>query len=136
MTDPRIVDVYVSADIFVAGYSDDGMPYTAEVFYVQAEAANGQRWDHGVRFPACIAHACEDEPGQWFENVKAQAEARAERLAARIRAAGMVLDLAHWSEGRPAYGSAAYSGEDEVALEKREAEAERWGDGGELRFVA
>lgn len=104
---------FVQADLFQAGYSDDGAPYTAEVFFVMAEDARGNRWSHAARFPACVAEHYNDEGGSGtaFHNVKADAEARVERLRARIEAAvygGAALDLTYWNEERPCYGSAAY----------------------------
>lgn len=78
-------------DYLVAnGYSEDGEQLTKLVYFVVAEADNGAR----------IAHRYS------FDN-----EADAEKLCKRIRYAfgyGRPLNLDHWDEIDPAYGSEAY----------------------------
>jgi len=54
----------------------------------------------------------------------AGAEAVAAALNARLALGKLPVAFGRWQEGRPAYGSDAYDPEDEIALERREAEEE------------
>ena len=97
----------VVSDLYLAGRTEDGADFTAEVYYVVAEDARGNRYAHVSRFPG--ADASRDDDGYWhFADVREASAAEATRLCARIEAAGGVIDHAHWSPMRPAYGSAAY----------------------------
>ena len=112
---------HITTDVYVAGIrSDDGMPYTAEVYCVQAEAADGRRWNHHAQFAGCKVGMCVETGETYFADVRQDAQARAQRLLDRILAAGGSIDLTHWSEGRPAYGSDAYCGAEEALLERME----------------
>lgn len=97
----------VVSDLYLAGRTEDGEDFTAEVYYVVAEDERGNRWAHVSRFAG--AEASRDEDGFWhFADVREASVAEANRLCARIEAAGGVINHAHWSSMRPAYGSAAY----------------------------
>jgi hypothetical protein len=97
----------VGSDLYLAGRTEDGQDFTAELYYVMAEDASGNRWRHETNFPG--ADAQRDEDGYWhFGDVREAAQRAAEQLLARIERAGGQLDLTHWREARPAYGSAAY----------------------------
>jgi hypothetical protein len=71
----------------------DGAVYR-RFWFVAAEAANGRRWVHEVRF-------FEDEAG------------RAKNLARRVLAAGEI-DTQNWNEGYSVYGSQAWQAEDNL----------------------
>lgn len=61
----------------------------------------------------------------WESEVLPKAEALAAALTARLANMGkQPVGFTHWEEARPAYGSEAYDPEDEIALERREAEDE------------
>lgn len=99
----------VVSDLYLAGRTEDGLDYTAEVYFVQAEDAQGNRWNHRARFVGCKVHHDDEGFGYvHFEDIRDDAKAQADRLLARIHAARGAINLAHWDEARPAYGSAAY----------------------------
>jgi hypothetical protein len=106
----KVVSVEVGSDLYVAGRSDDGTDYTAEVYLVIVEFADGQRWAHSRTFPGCNVE--QDEEGySHFGDIRVAAEADASRLADRVRAAltaGRVLNDAHWNDYYPVYGSRPY----------------------------
>lgn len=116
---------YVDSDLYQAGHSCDGHPYTAEAYFVMAEDATGNRWRHHATFKGCTTYSGEETDGETvFTDVRVEAEAKVDRLLARIQAAGGVIDLAHWSEARPAYGSDAYQAYgqyDDWMTERKEA---------------
>lgn len=96
----------VASDLYLAGRTEDGHDFTAELYYVVAEDARGNRWRHETNFPG--ADAQRDEDGFWhFGDVRETAQKRAERLLARVERVGQI-NPAHWRDMRPAYGSAAY----------------------------
>jgi hypothetical protein len=104
-----MLDFAVCSDLYVAGRTEDGEDYTAEVYFVVAEDARGNRWRHHASFPGAGTPEYDEEGfGPYFADVRESAKAEADKLLARIVAAGGRIDLAHWSEDRPAYGSAAY----------------------------
>lgn len=112
----------VVSDLYLAGRTEDGEDFTAEVYYVVAEDERGNRWAHVSRFAG--AEASRDEDGYWhFADVREASVAEANRLCARIEAAGSPLNFDHWFGMSPAYGSAAYMAHgaaDEVQAERRE----------------
>lgn len=114
-------DVEVVSDVYVAGRTEDGVPYTAEVYFVTAVAPDGRRWNHFKRFHGCAVHL--DEEGfQQFEDIREPAKAAAERVEARVLAA-REIDLAYWSETYPVYGSEAYQAQaGEIAARDRAAD--------------
>lgn len=112
---------YVTSELYQAGRRDDGTPFIAEVYFVQAEYPNGERLDHHARFPGCEVSVSEEDGYQVFSDTREQAESRAGRLLNRILEGG-AINRAYWSEGRPVYGSAAYDPQAEIDLERREFE--------------
>ena len=113
----------IGSDLYCAGRRDDGSEFHAERFYVFAEDARGNRWTHGSQFAGCAVHWSSEVGCNFFEDIREEARARAERLLARILAAGGRIDLQHWGESRPVYGSPAYEeyGQwDDIALERAE----------------
>lgn len=114
---------YITSDLYQAGRQEDGVPFIAEVYFVQAEFADGRRLDHQARFPGCkVEH---DEEGcPHFADTRDDAQLAAGRLLDRILQAEGAMNPAYWREGRPVYGSAAYDPREELALEAREREDE------------
>ena len=103
----QVIHAGVRADRVPVGFNEDGEIFGDE-FVVVAESSTGRRWVHREAF--------------------AKAEF-AERLAARVQAAG-VISLEHWVETYPVYGSAAWEVEDgeraanlRFALQRGDAEA-------------
>jgi len=98
----------IVSDVYVAGRTEDGERYTAEVYYVQAEDERGNRWAHYAHFKGCETGYDEEYGIPTFKDVRPEAMAQAQHLLDRIVEAGGILDLNHWTETRPCYGSAAY----------------------------
>jgi hypothetical protein len=104
----------VASDLFNAGYSCDGHPFIAECFYVLVENEAGRRFRHAVTFQGTERLVCEETGDACFPDLRAEASAKAERLAARVNAAleaGVALDSDRWEEVDPAYGSDEYVGQ-------------------------
>jgi len=121
----KVVSVEVGSDLYVAGRGEDG-DYVAVVFFVIVTFVSGLRWAHQVSFPGCKIVCDESTDGETnFVDTRAEAEADAERLAARVRAAllaGRKLDSARWYGYRAEYGSRAYVEEvAEMTEEERRA---------------
>ena len=102
---------YVASDLFNAGYSCDGHPFIAEQYYVMIENATGRRFRHQVIFNGTQEVVCEESGDSYFPDLRQEASAKAERLAARVNAAlqsGQFLSPTFWNEIDPAYGSDEY----------------------------
>jgi hypothetical protein len=101
----------VVSDLFNAGYSCDGHPFIAEQFYVVIENAAGKRFRHQAIFNGTQQVICEETGDAHFPDLRAEASAKADRLAARVNAAldaGQFISPTFWDEIDPAYGSDAY----------------------------
>jgi hypothetical protein len=116
----------ICSDLYVAGRNEDGQDFTAEVYFITATDERGNRWRHGHVFPGCRPEVSEDPDGGYccthFNDVRNEAMAEAERLLNRIETAGKV-NLDHWREDRPMYGSRAcveYGQYDDWMEERRE----------------
>lgn len=84
----------VRSDVVSLGrHWEDGEEMIGFTAYVVAEAPDGRRWAH--------SHS-------YTETDPEGAEAKADRLLQRIEAAGGRINLVHWHEIDPAYGSIAY----------------------------
>lgn len=97
-----------------------------ERFCVRATAVNGRRWEHEHAWTAGLFCSGADEEG-WptYRRVEAEgARAAAQRLADAVKAAlanGRRLNLAHWVEVYPEYGSPAYEvAEADIVLAERQ----------------
>lgn len=102
---------YVASDLYQAGFSCDGHPFIAECFYVLIEDAAGRRFRHNATFNGTEEVVCDETGDSCFPDLRQEASAKADRLAARVNAAlaaGNKLDAALWDEVDPAYGSDAY----------------------------
>jgi hypothetical protein len=99
------------SDLFDAGRTADGDSFIAEAFYVLIENARGTRFRHVATFRTTEMLICEETGESYFPNLREEATAKAERLAARVNAAfatGKGVDWAYWIEVDPAYGSDEY----------------------------
>lgn len=102
---------YVASDVFNAGISCDGRPFIAEQFYVLIENAAGKRFRHQAIFNGTQQVICEETGDAFFPDLRTEATAKAERLAARVNAAlaaGKSISPTFWDEVDPAYGSDEY----------------------------
>lgn len=102
--------VRVNSFLVLAGHTDDGQEYHAEVYRLEIVDDYGNRWVHQHSFRGFEKFQGDD--GDIFHDVRPEAKAKAERLAGRIRSAGTV-DLQHWVRSDPVYGSRAYIAEDQ-----------------------
>jgi hypothetical protein len=102
---------YAASDLYQAGFSCDGHPFIAECFYVLMEDAAGRRFRHNAIFNGTNQVVCEETGDACFPDLREEASAKAERLAARVNAAlaaGNKLAADLWEEVDPAYGSDSY----------------------------
>lgn len=103
-----VYTAHVASDLFNAGYSCDGHPFIAEQYYVVIENAAGRRFRHTATFNGTEQLVCEETGDSCFSDLRKEASAKAERLAARVNAAfaaGKDVDWTYWGEVDPAYGS-------------------------------
>ena len=118
----------VVSDFYHAGYTEDGQSFVAEVYYVTMENAAGRRFHHEALFRG--TKVLVDEDGEsYFPDLREEASAKAERLAARVNvalAAGMGVDLTHWVEADPAYGSDEYVAQNTEAKRLSQERREAW----------
>lgn len=116
---------YATSDLYNAGHSCDGHPFIAECFYVMVENAAGRRFRHQATFDGVERLVCEETGEPHFADLREEASAKAERLAARVNAAlaaGLALDSGLWYEVDPAYGSDEYQSQ---GIEAQRAFADR-----------
>jgi hypothetical protein len=107
------LEISAVSDLFNYGMTEDGTPFIAERYFIEAEATNGQRWIHTARFDSVVkVDGGEECDGMvFFEDHRQEASDKCEALAERIRLfmnAGGKLDPVHWIESDPRYGSNAY----------------------------
>jgi hypothetical protein len=118
-------NAYVASDLYNAGYSCDGHPFIAERFYVVIENEAGRRFQHEANFNGTERLVCEETGDPCFSDLREEATAKAERLAARVNAAltsGNGIDWAYWFEIDPVYGSEEYQSQ---GIEAQRAFADR-----------
>jgi len=101
------LQVEVGSDLFEVRGNDG--PEIFERFFVQVVTPKGRRFRHEFSFPAVeLAH--DPEEGPYYRRVWDAAD-KAEAFASRVRArldAGGKLNMDHWGEAAPVYGSEAY----------------------------
>jgi hypothetical protein len=99
------------SDLYQAGITTDGQPFIAETFYVVIENADGNRFRHECNFNGTNPEFSEEDDNVYFPDLRAEAAAKAERLANKVNAAfasGKGIDWSFWFEVEPVYGSNAY----------------------------
>lgn len=124
--DGKLIAVDVCSDLYVAGRTDDGEEYTAEVYLVCAEFENGEVYAHVERFKGCKVEQVDTEDDSFtaFIDIREEQKAKAERLALRVRqcvATGRKLDPQFWTFHRTVYGSRAYLQEVEQMTPRQRA---------------
>ena len=97
----------VASDAYEAGHTEDGQQYTAELYYIVAEDEDGNRWRHNVDFHGCIVYRDFDGV-PLFRDIRAKQNERVTTLLNQIIIHAGELDMTHWTNMRPAYGSYAY----------------------------
>lgn len=104
------LDICIGSNVYKAGTTEDGEAFTAERYFVEVTATNGQRWVHTVQFDGCRVVA--DEEGfDHFLDVRDEARDAVSLVETRVKAhlaTGGKLDPVMWREVDPAYGSDAY----------------------------
>jgi hypothetical protein len=109
----KILSCYVDSELYQAGRDEDGQPYTAEVYLVCLEFKSGEVYAHNEHFKGCNPQEVDDgeEVFTYFEDIREQAKARADKLQARVQACldkGGKPDPQFWHFHRTIYGSGAY----------------------------
>jgi hypothetical protein len=107
----KVVNVEVGSDLYLAGRTEDGLDYTAEVYIVVVEFADGTRWAHKTSFRGCEVEVDNEDGYKFFKDVRDAAQAKANALCNRVTFAvdaGRTLDRACWVDYFPVYGSGAY----------------------------
>lgn len=119
--------LYVESYAYKAG-TRDGEDYTAEMYFVQAVYPNGDRYRHAHSFLGCKVEYCEEANESFFMDIRDEAKARADRLLARIQAAGNSIDVGgpHWAPAWPVYGSPAWEREQAEMTPRQLAGGEEW----------
>lgn len=100
------MDVTVITNLYCAGMTEDGEYYTAETYSVLVEDINGNRWVHEVEFKGCSVETLEDG-FKIFHDIRQEASKQAHILKRRVTMA-QSINLDHWVEIDPAYGSIAF----------------------------
>ena len=106
-----IKEVHVSSKVYEATRNtEDGVPFTAECYFVEGETEDGFRFRHTRNFLGG-ANSTQEDGWTVVDDVRKEAMAEAQTLADRINAhlrAGGSLGEEHWRETHPVYGSPAY----------------------------
>lgn len=101
--------VRIDDPLYKVGVDEDGSDFSAECYVVQVETPCGRRFSHEHRFLTSQPFYTE-EGYEGFTDEREEKRAQAERLADRVRSAGRI-NLDHWIEVQPVYGSQAYVGQ-------------------------
>lgn len=101
-----MLNFQVTSDLYLAGYQEDGQPYTAEVYYIVAVDMLGNRLRHFMDFPGCAVHE-DDEGFTRFIDIREDARQRAKNLMEKMQAL-QLINRDYWIDIRPEYGSIAY----------------------------
>ncbi len=96
----------VANELYEAGITEDGFPYTAESYHVVITDLRGRRLAHNHIFVGCETGST-DEGLPYFSDVREEAKKQVDTLVAQIVDAGKV-NLDFWTEIEPAYGSEQY----------------------------
>ena len=108
---PKSSKVVVRDALFIAGQDEFGTDYTADYYKVQIQLESGITYNHVHTFYSTEPGGYIQDPDgfNFFPDFREEKKAAAENLADRVRRAGAV-DLQHWDEGEPVYGTQAYLG--------------------------
>ena len=98
------MQISVRDDLVQVGFTEDGEPDLARLFYLVARDARGAQWAHDYSRRA--HRVTEDAAAAAMDTLCA-------KVAAHVARGGR-LDPAHWIEIDPAYGSEAYQSLDAI----------------------
>jgi hypothetical protein len=101
-----MLEFTVASDLVDYGPQEDGVPFIGEAYYVEATDEKGNRWAHHHRFHSVVVHV-DDEGYNRFKDNREVAVLAVNRLLGRILNQGSI-DIVHWDQARPVYGSDAY----------------------------
>src|SRR4030067_605758 len=101
----------IKADLYKAGVTEDGEDYIAEFYVIVAQRPGGSREEYNRSFPGCIKSYSEDGEGPFFEDVREQALAKAERVLRGILENGRASAGGGWEEGGSVYGGPRFLSE-------------------------
>lgn len=99
--------VYINVDLYDAGTTEDGTPFTAEVYQVFIERLDGHRIALTSKTWWTAPSEVSPDGFNFFGDLREEMKAEAEAVVNRIEDKG-VINLDHWEEVYPAYGSAYY----------------------------
>lgn len=120
---PSSWEACVASDLFDAGRTEDGRPFTGERFYVELQNAAGKRFMSQQFFDGTKRTVDEETGEPHFPDLREQARAQAAELADKINSdlgspqapwaqiegfEPFVAWGGHWQETDPAYGSDEY----------------------------
>lgn len=99
--------VEVLTELYDAGYSCDGHPYSADVYYIAVRTKSGRVFIHDTAVFFTAQQVYDEDGVAHFTDNRKEKLAKAEKLRDAIQASGKI-NLQYWTEGEPSYGSDAY----------------------------
>jgi len=99
------MQVYFASDLKDYGYTEDGEKFIGEVFFVEVENERGDRWRHRHTFDGVRKEQWEE--GVVYMDNRHSARTQCGLLVADVQRRG-AINLDHWYQSDPAYGSDAY----------------------------
>lgn len=98
----------IVSDLYEAGLACDGHPFTAECYFIELTRPDGRRWRLNKAW--FTAKQVEDyEHGEvYWADLREEKKLEALEIIDRIQHIGQV-NLEHWSEVQPSYGSEFYA---------------------------
>lgn len=99
--------VFVRADLYDAGITEDGSPYTAEVYSIVVESRDGFRRVLTSKSWFTAPGDTSPDGFMFFGDLRKEMKAEAEAVVKRIQDKG-IIDLDYWMEIQPRYGSDYY----------------------------
>lgn len=102
--------VFVRSILYPAGITEEGHDFEAEGFQIVVERLDGHRIVNGHLFEGAVwVDDFDPEYGDtsYWGDIREEAKAKAEDVIQDILATG-VLNLEHWMEADPRYGSSYY----------------------------
>lgn len=115
------LDFDIGSDLYQAGYTEDGRPFIAERYFIQAVDKDGNRWTHVHTFAGAQVE-CDEEGYDHICDVRVEAMERVKQLITRVKASREICML-HWVTADPVYGSRAYESygaDEQIAREHME----------------
>lgn len=113
--DIRDMIVSVARGFYVAGKTEEGHDYEAELYSILLTDSSGRQWGHFKSWlTAEPVEYYDEECGimYGFTDTRESSFREAQALATKIERQGVIC-LDHWKELAPRYGSAAYSDPDD-----------------------